>query len=334
MKPAERTANLTPYGKKPVDASQVRMHMNENQTNTGRAVTLNEKELSNYPDEGPLQNLTADKWGIQQENLMLFNGASEAIMCAALALVNENDPVVTVKPEFSLILHYLTLAGAKLIQVPMRNRNFQMKEIEENAKKSRLVFISVPHNPTGATISKEKICSWCEAAPQTLFVIDEAYAGFAGSTLLTCIQGREADNLIVIRSFSKDMALAGVRLGAAAGPRWAIRAMGKVRTPFSINAAAVKAGMQAIRSEEETRQAVEETKRLAKATEAAGLTTKTGKTNFFTITSQEAHGFAGFCEERGVLIRVMPDGTARVSPADETGNQRYEKCLKEWSEGR
>lgn len=332
MKPAKRTENLTPYPKKTTGTGKVRMHMNENQANTGRTITLDEGSISLYPDEGPLQSLIADKWGIQEENLMLFNGASEAIMCAALALVNQGDPVVTVKPEFSLIPHYLTLAGAKLIQVPMQNREFRKREIEENARQSKVVFISVPHNPTGATISCKEIRSWCRACPKTVFVIDEAYAGFTGSSLLKGFQ--EKENLMVIRSFSKDMALAGLRLGAAIGPKAAIQAMAKVRTPYSINAAALKAGTTAISSGNPTERTAEDLKNLAAATEAAGLKVHRGGGNFFTITGNDAKSFALFCGKNDVLLRTLPDGTARVSPADKAGNERYRQCLEKWRESR
>lgn len=329
MRQAERVKGLSPYSKSTVKGKPVRMHMNENQTGSRGTLTLTPGETSLYPEEEPLTRELEEAWQLREGSLMLFNGASEAIMCAALALVNQGDPVVTVKPEFTLIPHYLILAGAKLIQVPMKNRNFQMKEIEQNAGKSRMVFISVPHNPTGATISGKDISSWCEACPNTLFVIDEAYASYAGCSLTQ--QAGKTDNLLVIRSFSKDHAMAGLRLGAAIGPNEAIKAMAKVRTPYSINAAAIKAGKR-LKTRPHIEKTKEELKRLAAATEQAGLETLTGGGNFFLITGGEAQSFAGFCEKNNVLLRTLPDGTVRVSPATEKGNARYLKLLEEWRE--
>lgn len=329
MRQAERTKGLSPYSKSTARGKPVRMHMNENQTGSRGTLTLTPGETSLYPEEEPLTRQLEEAWQLREGSLMLFNGASEAIMCAALALVNENDSVVTVKPEFTLIPHYLTLAGAKLIQVPMQNRKFQMNEIEENAKKSRMVFISVPHNPTGATISGKEISSWCEACPNTLFVIDEAYASYAECSLAQ--QAGITNNLIVIRSFSKDHAMAGLRLGAAIGPNEAIQAMAKVRTPYSINAAALKAGKR-LKTRPRIEETKEEVKRLAAATEQAGLETITGGGNFFLITGGKSKSFAGFCERNQVLLRTLPDGTVRVSPATQRGNARYLKLLEEWRE--
>ena len=79
----------------------------------------------------------------------------------------------------------------------------------------RLTFLCNPNNPTGWIVPPEAVTSWAQAHPQTLFVVDEAYLAFAAGLRSALTSG--ANNVLVLRSMTKDYALAGLRLGYAVG---------------------------------------------------------------------------------------------------------------------
>jgi histidinol-phosphate aminotransferase len=106
-------------------------------------------------------------------------------------------------------------------------------------KSPRLFLIANPNNPTGTLIQSDVIRRMLDAAPRTLFVLDEAYSEFSGATVLPWI--RRYPNLIVVRTFSKGAGLAGLRLGCMFACPEVTALLARTREPFAVNAAALVA---------------------------------------------------------------------------------------------
>lgn len=329
---AERISTLSTYHRVASDKNSVRMDLNENYSEECPGFAVPEISIRKYPDEWPLTEALAEAWGLGTGNLLLFNGASEAIMCTALATVNSGDLTAVVKPEFFLIPHYLKLAGGELVEIPLTDGlEFNPGRIEQCLLNGvKVFFTSIPHNPSGAILSEELILEWCRKWQDTLFIIDEAYASFAGKSLLS--QAQSMTNLLVIRSFSKDTALAGLRLGAASGNSRLMDSLKKVRTPYSVNAAALQAALLSIpymarRTHTSLKRDLEI---LLKETEKVGLTVRKGWGNFFLILGSNSGRFCNHCRTRGVILRKLNSGAVRVSPSDRAGNEKYLECLADW----
>ncbi len=111
-------------------------------------------------------------------------------------------------------------------------------------ERPKLVFLCSPNNPTGNSLSREIVQKVAESAEYV--VLDEAYVEFSGNSMLDMV--RDFDNLIVLRSFSKFFALAGMRVGYAVCSTEIAEAIEKVRLPFGISHPAVETAIAALRS--------------------------------------------------------------------------------------
>jgi hypothetical protein len=106
------------------------------------------------------------------------------------------------------------------------------------------MFVCNPNNPTGAVFDPDALMALAERHPATLFVIDEAYLPFAAG--IRSALDFQAENVLVLRSLTKDCGLAGLRLGYAVGPEPIVEALRRAQPPWSVNAAAQAAGVAAL----------------------------------------------------------------------------------------
>lgn len=333
---ADRIQELRAYRKTSTDPCAVRMDLNENSFGSLKEISLFPEQIRRYPDEQPFKELLENHWELSDDSLILFNGASEGIQCSCLAFVNPGSRVTIPIPAFALTPHYLTLAGGVLSEIPLTEAmEFDSKAITQSLETGADLFITAsPHNPSGAVLPINRVTGWCRRFPETLFVIDEAYASFGNETFLNEVTVHK--NLLVIRSFSKDCGLAGLRLGAAAGSPALINALSKVRTPYSINSAALSAATSLLQSGDSLNSGVRKQllcrNMLAKETEKYGLQVRTGSGNFFLVTGDKAEEFHQFCLLNGIATRLLKKSIVRISPSDKQGNERYCKCLSKWKE--
>jgi histidinol-phosphate/aromatic aminotransferase/cobyric acid decarboxylase-like protein len=169
----------------------------------------------------------------------------------------------------------------------------------------RLAFLCNPNNPTGTLIPLETIAAWTRAWPQTLFVVDEAYLAFAATARSALTIG--AENILVLRSMTKDYALAGLRLGYAVGHAGVIAALARVRPPWSVNGMAQAAGVAALADDGRLRWSLAE---LARAKEpllaglrGLGLTPLPSAVHFFLLPVGDGAAFRRALLRRKILVR-------------------------------
>jgi histidinol-phosphate aminotransferase len=131
-----------------------------------------------------------------------------------------------------------------------------------------VVFFANPNNPTGVIVEGAWLNACARQHPCTLFVIDEAYLPFAdgASSVLT----NRPENVLVLRSMTKDYGLAGLRLGYAIGSACVIESLARVQPPWSVNACAQAAGVAALGDAVHLNQSLQEL-RTASIEFAAGL---------------------------------------------------------------
>lgn len=115
--------------------------------------------------------------------------------------------------------------------------------LEEDDLESDLIWVCNPNNPTGTKIPREKIESVLQRT-EAMVVVDECYSEFMGETVVDLVE--EYSNLVVLRSFSKNFGLAGLRLGSAISQKENIEKLDEIRQPFNVNRIAEKAGEAAL----------------------------------------------------------------------------------------
>ncbi len=322
-----------------------RLDFNENTAGfPGVMPGLPDDAVSAYPEYGSFKARLAGVYGVPEECVLLTNGSGEALFTAAFTFIEPGERAVTSAPTFPLIPHSLRLAGADLAEVPVdRSLEFDVGRIEEELCRGvKLAAFASPDNPTGAVLGPGVVEGWCKRFPGTLFLVDEAYAEYCGSSLMASAAG--LGNLLASRTFSKAWALAGLRLGALVGSKRLVDEMAKVRSPYSVNSAALFAASALLPRKAEVEAAAAETMRrkdrLVAAVEARGFRVKKGSANFFLLMAGlDAAALVSHAKSRGTLLRDRSvtsglPGAVRVTVGTDPENARLLEALDGFRAGR
>jgi histidinol-phosphate aminotransferase len=211
--------------------------------------------IERYPDRESLalRKALAEKFDLELTQIVTGNGTAELLWLAAMAYICPGDTVLISKPTFGEYERSVALMGAQVRSIwGTEENNFALapEAIHDVLHKTSpcIAFICNPNNPTGTTLAPETIRELASTHPGTLFLIDEAYIQFVPD-LPSCMS-LGLPNILVLRSMTKDYALAGLRLGYAVGRTDVIEALTKVRPPWDVNAVAQEAGLAALMDEE------------------------------------------------------------------------------------
>jgi histidinol-phosphate aminotransferase len=311
-----------------------------------KAVAAIQKELSKihlYP-EGPctvLRRALAEKFSLPEERVVISNGADNLILMIANAFVDEGDEVVMADPTFSVYTNVTQIMGGKPIKVKLKDFTHDLDTMLKKVnRKTKLVFICNPNNPTGTTVSLESFNYFLSKLPKRVIVIlDEAYGDFVEDAFypngLDYI--REKRQLIVLRTFSKVYGLAGLRIGYALGREDLVDCLYQVRDPFPVHRLAQVAAVAALNDEDhaiKSIQLVYEGKRyLYKELDRLGFSYIPSQANFILIDFEKDSEeiFQALLRE-GVIIRpgkIWGYPTfARVTIGRMDDNRRFIKALK------
>ncbi len=194
-----------------------------------------------YPEQQPavLRQRLADLYGAQPEQIMIGRGADEAIEILLRTFCEAGrDSILVCPPTFGYYQTCAAIQGADIVKAPLKadfsyDADLVISKIQAAGASLKIVFLCSPNNPSGNVIDPTHITDLCAKFPQTLIVVDEAYAEFSdGESFTKDIEN--TPNLIVLRTLSKAYALAGVRLGVAIADPRIINLMLKVLPPYPI----------------------------------------------------------------------------------------------------
>jgi len=311
-----------------------------------KALAAIRKELPNiylYP-EGPctiLRKALAKKFAIPEGMVVISNGADNLILMVANAFVNEGEEVVIADPTFSVYTNVTQIMGGKPIKVKLKDFTHDLESMLKKVnRKTKLVFICNPNNPTGTTVSLEAFNYFLSKLPKRVIVVlDEAYGDFVEDAFypngLDYI--REKRQVIVLRTFSKVYGLAGLRIGYALGREDLIDCLYQVRDPFPVHRLAQVAAVAALNDEDHAIRSIqwvyEGKKYLYKELDRMGLTYVRSQANFIFIDFEKdsEEVFQALLRE-GIIIRpgkIWGYSTfARVTIGRMEDNQRFIKALK------
>lgn len=204
--------------------------------------------LATYPNQRQCTEAIAERLKLPMENIFITNGSDRAIKMIFEVYVDKDDRVITTSPTFEMYGVYATMYGANLVEVDYEMDNqaeFRFpfdKYMDEIKKGAKIAIIVNPDNPTGAVIEPEQLTQLLDYAEKTntLVLVDEAYYGFYDVSVIKRIL--QYSNLIVLRTFSKIMGLAGVRLGFLAANEDIIYDVKRIAAPAAISTIALKFG--------------------------------------------------------------------------------------------
>lgn len=280
----------------PTERYSIDLSLTENPLGFSRSVLgVIEKEkahIGHYPDpyHRELISALAGKFSLKRDNFIIGTGADGLIENIVRILLNAGDTVVMPELTFLNASFAATIAGGKPLFARMKE-NFQIdfddlrKLID---KKTKMVFLCNPNNPTGLIEPVEEILEVVRST-DTFVVVDEANIEFGGESVIGHIS--EFENLMVVRTFSKAYGLAGMRIGYCAGNPKLMHYIWRLRPPFVTTYLAAKAALAALQDEKHIKKSREYT-----AKERAFLSTELTNRGF-TVLASEANCF---------LVKVTP----------------------------
>jgi histidinol-phosphate aminotransferase len=189
-----------------------------------------------YPEILPYRGMKAyaDFIGMPVESVLMSNGSNEMLYTIFLACLGPGRKVLIPEPSFSLYEKLALLLQSTIVGVPMKpGLDFDVEAILKAARDETVDFIvlSTPNNPTSKSLSIEQIRT-IAGSSEAIVLVDEAYIEFSRErSSLELI--RNMPNVIVLRTMSKALALAGIRIGFAICNPVLMREISKPKIPFA-----------------------------------------------------------------------------------------------------
>ena len=216
-----------------------------------QAIRKSLSEINRYPDSQGfyLKRKLARYSNVEPANLVLGNGSDELIDVVIKTFVEEDENIITADITF---LEYEIIAQAnarRIIKVPLRYFKYDLESIKKKIdKKTKLIFIANPNNPTGTYVTKYEIEDFMRDLPDNvLLVMDEAYDTFIDvDDFPNSLKYIKNKNVIVLKTFSKAYGLAGLRIGYAIARPEFTSYLERVRQPFNTNLLAQAAAIAAL----------------------------------------------------------------------------------------
>jgi histidinol-phosphate aminotransferase len=207
--------------------------------------------LSDYveDDHASLRERLARPYDLRPENVILGHGSNELVQLAFIAFVDPGDEVVFAKPSFSLFRKDADVAGARSVEVPLRDGVHDLEAMARAVTpRTKLVFVCDPNNPTGTRVERDAMLAFAAALPHdVLLVIDQAYKEYmdpAGTDGVDVLRSRPAT--LVLRTASKIYGLASVRFGYGYSSPEIAGWLDRVRLPFNVSRTAAVAVLAAL----------------------------------------------------------------------------------------
>lgn len=265
-----------------------------------------------YPDGGAfyLRQALARKLGVQPDNLILGCGSNEIIEFLYHAFVAPGDEVVAGDRAFVIYSIMAKMFQAKCVEVPFAGHTHNLSAMREAiTAKTKLVFVANPNNPTGTRVRNAALDKFIRSLPaHVICVLDEAYIEFLDDPppSIGWVMKR---NVVVLRTFSKIVGLAGLRIGYGVAQPECIALLQKVRQPFNVNAVAQDGALAALddaahirRTKAMTRQGQ---KYLYREFDWLGLEYVPSCANFVLVRVGDGAAVFQALQRRGVIVRPM-----------------------------
>jgi len=287
-----------------------------------KIISSKKLNLDKYPD-GKSQNLRkaiSKTYKCNSEKIICGAGSDEVIQMICQLFLNPKDEVVV--PEYSFLMYriYSKIVGAKVVFAKEVNFKVSVKEIlKKTTKKTKIVFIANPNNPTGTYLTKKELLDLRKKLnKKILLVIDDAYAEYMkNKDYLSGLElFKNKDNVFVLRTFSKIFGLASLRVGWGYGSKKIVDALNVIKPPFNINGVAQLATIESLKDKNFVNKSVRHnlfySKKIKKFLETYNIYSNSVSANFLLLNFEKCRYTAKFLHEKlknkGIILRSTEDG--------------------------
>ena len=299
--------------------------------------------VNRYPD--PLQRelkaeLSALK-GVSPECIFLGNGSDEAIDLVYRVFCEPGrDNVVAPEPTYGMYRVCADINGVEYRSVPLGSGFVYSAEklLQATDANTKVIFLCSPNNPTGNLLPRAEIEKTLAAFPG-IVVVDEAYGDFAPEASLLPVLA-ERPRLILLSTFSKAWASAGIRLGIALAHPGIIACFNKVKYPYNVNVLTQRHALEMLRRRDEVAawvaRTLSERARMVDAIRSLSLCREVypSEANFFLVRVSNARRIYDALVERGIIVRnrssvALCENCLRISVGSPAENDELLAALAE-----
>ena len=302
-------------------------------------------QMHRYPstDHYPLRSAIAEIHGLDVGRVICGVGSDEVLTFLCQAYAGPKDEVVFTEHGF-LLYRVMTLAvGATPVEVSERDRTTDVDAILRACnRRTKLVFIANPNNPTGTMISAAEVARLADGMPpQAILVLDGAYAEFVEGfdAGLSLIEARR--NIVMTRTFSKIYGLGGLRIGWGYGPKEIIDVLNRIRGPFNLSNTQLETAEAAVRDQDYVARCRADNTRmrhwLALALAELGIPSDTSMANFILArfaSQDEAEACDLFLQKQGLIVRRVSSyklpHCLRITVGDEASCRRVAHAIAQF----
>ena len=270
------------------------------------------KTVHLYPDGGGfyLRQALAKKLGVEMDNIVLGTGSNEIIEFLYHAFVGPGDEVVAGDKAFVIYSIMAKMFQAQCIEVPFKGHTHDLDAMREAiTPKTKLVFVANPNNPSGTRVTNAELDRFIRSLPtHVICVLDEAYIEFLDDPPPS-VEYAMKHNVILLRTFSKIVGLAGLRIGYGVAQKECIALLQKVRQPFNVNAVAQAGALAALDDVDHIRKTKKLTREgleyLEKEFKKLKLEFVPSCANFILVNVGDGDKVFRGLQQRGVIVRPM-----------------------------
>jgi len=275
-----------------------------------------------YPDSKAqiLRKEISNKFNCDFNKIICGAGSDEIIQMICQIYLKPSDEVIV--PQYSFLMYRISaqIVGAKVIFSKEKNFKVSVEEIIKRVtKKTKIVFIANPNNPTGTYLNKLELLELRKKLKKNiLLVLDDAYFEYmkkkdykSGLDIF-----RNKENVVVIRTFSKIYGLASLRVGWGYASKKIINAMNIIKPPFNVNQLAQIAATEALKDKNFINQSVKhniaEANKVKNILEKLGILSNEVTANFLFLNFDKCKFTANYVfnklQSKGIILRSTEDG--------------------------
>jgi histidinol-phosphate aminotransferase len=266
-----------------------------------------------YPDAGSLEHLLAERHGVPEDCVLVTAGADEALDRIFRAYGGPGRTAVMPEPTFEMIPRYAELAGCEITRVPWWDGTFPTESYLARSAPSGTSILCVvsPNNPTGLVAEQDAVRRLAEARPECLVVLDQAYVEYATAGPTTPLL--DLGNVVVVRTLSKAVGVAGLRIGYAIGRRDCIEVLRAAAGPYPVAGPSVVAALRILqgdpaRTDVHVARVQTERALLRDKLKSHGFEVVPSEANFVHVVGAQTSWLADALESLGILVRRFDDG--------------------------
>ena len=311
-----------------------------------KIINNNKLNLSKYPDgkSTDLRKKISLKFKCNKDKIICGSGSDEVIQLICQLFLKPKDEVVV--PQYSFLMYriYANIVGAKVLFAKEKNYKISINEIiKKITKKTKIVFLANPNNPTGTYIyKKDLILLRKKLRKNILLVIDDAYDEYMldknYSSGLDIFKNKK--NVFILRTFSKIYGLASLRIGWGYGDKKIINALNIIKPPFNVNKFAQLCAMEALSDSKFISKSVKHNyfwaKKIKKEVERFNINTNSVSANFLLLNFNKCKLTAAEVnrklQKNGLILRETKiygiKNSLRITIGNSKENKIFIKKLK------